>query len=80
MTEVDHSDFEVIVVGNRDADAPVADIRGSTRIARAATGKIIAFTNDDVVADRRWLWALGERFARTTDLAAVTGLVEPLEL
>ena len=45
-----------------------------------ATGEIIAFTDDDVVVDRRWLRALGERFARQPDVSAVTGLVVPLEL
>jgi len=94
LAELDHPDFEVIVVDNRPADAPAADIPGA-RVVReprpgisaarnrgiaAATGEIIAFTDDDVVADRRWLRALGERFARQPDLAAVTGLVVPLEL
>lgn len=94
LTELDHPDFEVILVDNRPAGAPAADIPGA-RVVReprpgisaarnrgiaAATGEIIAFTDDDVVADRRWLRALGERFARQPELAAVTGLVVPLEL
>jgi GT2 family glycosyltransferase len=94
LTELDYPDFEVIVVDNRPADAPPVDIPGA-RVVReprpgisaarnrgiaAATGEIIAFTDDDVVADRRWLRVLGERFARQPDLAVVTGLVAPLEL
>jgi GT2 family glycosyltransferase len=94
LAELDHPDFEVIVVDNRPADAPPTDIPG-VRVVReprpgisaarnrgiaAATGEIIAFTDDDVVADRHWLRALGERFARQPDLAMVTGLVVPLEL
>ena len=45
-----------------------------------ASGEIVAFTDDDVAVDRRWLRALGERFARAPELAAVTGLVVPAEL
>jgi len=94
LAELDYPDFEVIVVDNRPADAPPADIPGA-RVVReprpgisaarnrgiaAATGEIIAFTDDDVLVDRRWLRALGERLARQPDLAVVTGLVAPLEL
>ena len=45
-----------------------------------ATGEIIAFTDDDVVAHPGWLSALGSRFARQPHVSAVTGLVVPLEL
>ncbi|MGB0093825.1 MAG: glycosyltransferase, partial [Solirubrobacteraceae bacterium] len=45
-----------------------------------ATGAIVAFTDDDVEVDRRWLRALGERFARAPEVAAVSGLVVPAEL
>ena len=37
---------------------------------RAATGTIIAFTDDDVVVDSRWLTALAERFARRAHVPA----------
>jgi GT2 family glycosyltransferase len=45
-----------------------------------ATGDVVAFTDDDVEVDRRWLRALGERFTESPELAAVTGLVVPAEL
>jgi GT2 family glycosyltransferase len=45
----------------------------------AATGRLIAFTDDDVVVDRRWAEALVSAF--TDDrVACVTGLVLPWEL
>ena len=46
----------------------------------AATGEIIAFTDDDVRVDPLWLQALGERFARHPQIEAVTGLILPAEL
>jgi GT2 family glycosyltransferase len=94
LAELDHPDYEVIVVDNRRAGSPPAHIDGA-RIVREprpgisaarnrglaeATGEIIAFTDDDVEVDHRWLRALGERFARQPELAAVTGLVVPREL
>jgi GT2 family glycosyltransferase len=46
---------------------------------RAARGELIAFTDDDVVVDRRWVAALREAFgAKGVD--CVTGLIAPLEL
>ncbi len=94
LLELDYPDYEVIVVDNRTRDVPPADIPGA-RVVRephpgisaarnrgitVATGDFIAFTDDDVVVDPRWLRALGERFASEPDAAAVTGLVVPLEL
>jgi GT2 family glycosyltransferase len=94
LTALDHPDYEVIVVDNRPGNPPPADIPGA-RVVRephpgisaarnrgvvAATGDIVAFTDDDVEVDGRWLRALGERFARQPDVAAVTGLVVPGEL
>lgn len=94
LIELDHPDFEVIVVDNRPVGAPPPELAG-VRVVREprpgisaarnrglafATGEIIAFTDDDVEVDRRWLRALGERFARQADLVAVTGLVVPAEL
>jgi GT2 family glycosyltransferase len=94
LGELDHPDYEVIVVDNRPADAPAADIEGA-RVVReprpgisaarnrgiaVATGEIIAFTDDDVQAHPGWLSALGRRFARQPHLSAVSGLVMPLEL
>ena len=45
-----------------------------------AQGEIIAFTDDDVVADTQWISALAATFAKNTEVMAVTGLVVPLEL
>ena len=47
---------------------------------RAASGELIAFTDDDVVVDRGWLLGLAGGFRAATDVACVTGLVLPLEL
>jgi GT2 family glycosyltransferase len=46
----------------------------------AATGDVIVFTDDDVVADPRWLLGIGRRFAAEPDVDAVSGLVLPAEL
>ena len=94
LVELDYPDYEVIVVDNRRDDGRAVHFPGA-RIVRepipgisaarnrgieAAIGEVIAFTDDDVVADRSWLRALGTRFASEPDVAAVTGLVVPLEL
>ena len=94
LAELDHPDYEVIVVDNRPADAPDAELEG-VRVVReprpgisaarnrgvaVATGEIIAFTDDDVQVHPGWLSALGSRFARQPHISAVTGLVMPLEL
>jgi len=94
LGELDHPDYEVIVVDNRPASAPAADVEGA-RVVReprpgisaarncgvsVATGEIVAFTDDDVQAHPGWLTALGRRFARQPHLSAVSGLVVPLEL
>jgi GT2 family glycosyltransferase len=94
LAELDHPDYEVIVVDNRPADAPPADLEG-VRVVReprpgisaarnrgisVATGEIIAFTDDDVQVQPGWLSAIGGRFARQPHVSVVTGLVVPLEL
>ena len=94
LAELDHPDYEVIVVDNRPADAPAAELEG-VRVVReprpgisaarnrgvaVATGEIIAFTDDDVQVHPGWLSALGRRFARQPHVSVVTGLVIPLEL
>ena len=45
----------------------------------AATGDIIAFTDDDVIVDEGWVGAIDEAFA-DGGVTAVTGLVLPAEL
>jgi len=94
LLDLDHPDYEVIVVDNRRLEAPRAKLPG-VRVVRqprpgisaarnaglaVATGEVVAFTDDDVEVDRAWLRALGERFAREPKLAAVTGLVVPAQL
>ncbi|WP_181429263.1 glycosyltransferase family 2 protein [Curtobacterium sp. MCSS17_008] len=46
----------------------------------AARGDVVAFTDDDVQVDPRWLRALGERFVREPELDAVSGVILPTEL
>jgi GT2 family glycosyltransferase len=94
LAELDHPDYEVIVVDNRPAGAPAVELEGA-RVVReprpgisaarnrgvsVATGEIVAFTDDDVQVQPGWLSALGNRFARQPHLSAVSGLVVPLEL
>ena len=50
------------------------------RAIASATSEIVAFTDDDVVVDARWVGALRRAFAEGGHVAAVTGLVMPLEL
>ncbi|MFF0486878.1 glycosyltransferase [Streptomyces sp. NPDC004435] len=46
----------------------------------AAEGEILAFTDDDVIADPRWLSALAAPFASDPGLGCVTGLILPARL
>jgi GT2 family glycosyltransferase len=45
-----------------------------------AGGEIVAFTDDDVVVDRRWLLELATAFAWAPDIACVTGMISAAEL
>lgn len=45
-----------------------------------ATARFVAFTDDDVKVDRRWLEAIRAAFARDPSSGCVTGLVPPAEL
>jgi glycosyltransferase involved in cell wall biosynthesis len=45
-----------------------------------ARGELVAFTDDDVEVDLKWLRYLGARFAVEPDAEVVAGLVLPLEL
>lgn len=46
----------------------------------AARGRIVAFTDDDVVVDGDWLAAIAEGFAAHEHVGCVTGLIVPAEL
>ncbi|WP_066379096.1 MULTISPECIES: glycosyltransferase family 2 protein [unclassified Anabaena] len=47
---------------------------------QSANGEILAFLDDDVVVDRRWLLGLITAWRENPDAAAFTGLVLPYEL
>ncbi len=60
---------------------PVAGISSArNRGLATTTGELVAFTDDDAVADPGWLRALGSRFATEPDVDALGGLVLPSEL
>ena len=59
-------------------DTPGLD-HARNRAIREAKGEVIAFTDDDVVADRGWISALGSAFAADPSLGLVTGFIEPAE-
>jgi O-antigen biosynthesis protein len=44
------------------------------------TGTVVAFTDDDVIADPRWLSSIMANFERDEALGCVTGLILPAEL
>ncbi|MGW2561431.1 glycosyltransferase family 2 protein [Streptomyces sp. NPDC001514] len=46
----------------------------------AAGGAVIAFTDDDVIADPHWLTALCAQFAEDPRIGCVTGLILPAQL
>lgn len=50
------------------------------RALQEATGEVLAFLDDDVVVDHKWLDGLMEAWAENPDAAAFTGLVLPYEL
>lgn len=50
------------------------------RALQEATGEIIAYLDDDVTVDRRWLDGLREAWAENPDAGGFTGLVLPYEL
>jgi GT2 family glycosyltransferase len=46
----------------------------------AATGAVVAFTDDDVIVDRGWVGWIARAFASEPDAACVTGLIVPSDL
>lgn len=60
---------------------PVAGLDWArNRAIKEAAGEIIAYTDDDCIADRLWLKAIGRLFSEDNSIMAVTGLVFPYEL
>jgi O-antigen biosynthesis protein len=47
---------------------------------REARGDIVAFIDDDVIVDRRWLLEVARAFRWAADVGCVTGLILPAEL
>ena len=54
--------------------------RAHNRGLEKVTSAIVAFTDDDVIADPRWLAALAKNFDDTKEVGCVTGLILPAEL
>jgi O-antigen biosynthesis protein len=54
--------------------------RARNRAILEAAGEIVAFTDDDVSVDSRWVRAMADVFASDPDVDAVTGLVVPDEI
>lgn len=50
------------------------------RAIEESRSEVVAFTDDDVIADPGWASSLGRAFSDDTSLAGVTGLVVPFEL
>jgi GT2 family glycosyltransferase len=46
----------------------------------AATGEVVAFTDDDVIVDRGWVGWIARSFASEPAAACVTGLIVPADL
>ena len=46
----------------------------------AATGEVIAFTDDDVIVDKAWVATIAANFAHSARIGCVTGLILPAEL
>ncbi|MEV6245917.1 glycosyltransferase [Streptomyces sp. NPDC051742] len=60
-------------------DTPGLAVAHNTGLA-AADGTVVAFTDDDVIADPHWLTALTEPFAADPGLGCATGLILPARL
>ena len=92
IARLEYPNYEVIVVDNRATERferegvmvvtePVRCLsHARNRGVEAARGEIIAFTDDDVVVDPKWLTAIVARVLAHPDEVAVTGLSIPSEL
>lgn len=54
--------------------------RARNRGVVSASHGVVAFTDDDVIVDRWWLWGLMDGFAAGPDVACVCGMVPSAEL
>jgi GT2 family glycosyltransferase len=54
--------------------------RAHNRGLQVALGSIVAFTDDDVVVDRRWIEAIVTAFGDDEEVACVTGMILPFEI
>lgn len=84
-TQVDGADPLPDILAGLTRTRVVAERRAGISAARnagieASSGEIIAFTDDDVQVDLRWLRSFGERFVTDDRAEIVTGLVLPAEL
>lgn len=71
----------VALPGVRYVQEPKAGLDfARNRALRETKGEIIAYLDDDVTVDRRWLAGLREAWAENPDAGAFTGLVLPYEL
>lgn len=68
----EYSEFEVIIINDENVGVCAARNAG----IEAATGEIIAFTDDDCRPPTDWLAAIADRFAANERLVCVEGPVE----